>query len=108
MLPFNIVSEFSRTLALAVRLFGNMMSGTMILGILLIVTPLSLFQWWWAHWASWPGWSKPIFFPPLGAKEPARRLMPAPLARDPCGFRDPGLAVILFPSEARYNLSLHL
>jgi F-type H+-transporting ATPase subunit a len=39
MLPFNILSEFSRTLALAVRLFGNMMSGTMILGILLIVTP---------------------------------------------------------------------
>lgn len=39
MLPFNIISEFSRTLALAVRLFGNMMSGTMILAILLIVTP---------------------------------------------------------------------
>src|ERR1700726_45974 len=39
MLPFNIISEFSRTLALAVRLFGNMMSGTMILGILFIVTP---------------------------------------------------------------------
>lgn len=40
MLPFNIISEISRTLALAVRLFGNMMSGTMILGILLTVTPL--------------------------------------------------------------------
>src|ERR1700689_5140407 len=40
MLPFNIVSELSRTLALAVRLFGNMMSGTMILGILLAITPL--------------------------------------------------------------------
>jgi F-type H+-transporting ATPase subunit a len=40
MLPFNIISELSRTLALAVRLFGNMMSGTMILGILLTVTPL--------------------------------------------------------------------
>ena len=39
MLPFNIISELSRTLALAVRLFGNMMSGTMILGILLAVTP---------------------------------------------------------------------
>jgi len=39
MLPFNIMGEFSRTLALAVRLFGNMMSGTMILGILFIVTP---------------------------------------------------------------------
>ena len=39
MLPFNIISEFSRTLALAVRLFGNMMSGVMILGILLTITP---------------------------------------------------------------------
>ncbi|OGB81615.1 MAG: F0F1 ATP synthase subunit A, partial [Burkholderiales bacterium RIFOXYC12_FULL_60_6] len=29
MLPFNIISEVSRTLALAVRLFGNMMSGAM-------------------------------------------------------------------------------
>src|SRR6202161_1400074 len=34
MLPFNIIGEFSRTLALAVRLFGNMMSGAMIIGIL--------------------------------------------------------------------------
>jgi len=39
MLPFNIVSEVSRTLALAVRLFGNMMSGAMIIGILLTITP---------------------------------------------------------------------
>jgi F-type H+-transporting ATPase subunit a len=39
MLPFHIISEFSRTLALAVRLFGNMMSGVMILGILLTITP---------------------------------------------------------------------
>jgi F-type H+-transporting ATPase subunit a len=39
MLPFNIISELSRTLALAVRLFGNMMSGTMILAILLSITP---------------------------------------------------------------------
>ncbi|CAN5322569.1 F0F1 ATP synthase subunit A [soil metagenome] len=39
MLPFNIISEVSRTLALAVRLFGNMMSGSMILAILLTVTP---------------------------------------------------------------------
>ncbi|HEX8873407.1 MAG TPA: F0F1 ATP synthase subunit A [Nitrosospira sp.] len=39
MLPFNIIGEFSRTLALAVRLFGNMMSGTMILAILLLITP---------------------------------------------------------------------
>lgn len=40
MLPFNIISELSRTLALAVRLFGNMMSGTMILGMLLAIVPL--------------------------------------------------------------------
>jgi F-type H+-transporting ATPase subunit a len=40
MLPFNIISEISRTLALALRLFGNMMSGTMILGILLTISPL--------------------------------------------------------------------
>jgi len=39
MLPFNIISEVSRTLALAVRLFGNMMSGTMIIGILVSITP---------------------------------------------------------------------
>jgi F-type H+-transporting ATPase subunit a len=39
MLPFNIISEFSRTLALAVRLFGNMMSGSMIVAILLTITP---------------------------------------------------------------------
>jgi F-type H+-transporting ATPase subunit a len=40
MLPFNIIGELSRTLALAVRLFGNMMSGVMIVGILLTITPL--------------------------------------------------------------------
>lgn len=40
MLPFNIISEVSRTLALAVRLFGNMMSGEMVVSILLIITPL--------------------------------------------------------------------
>ena len=39
MLPFNIISELSRTLALAVRLFGNMMSGAMIISILLTITP---------------------------------------------------------------------
>ncbi len=39
MLPFNIISELSRTLALAVRLFGNMMSGVMIVGILPTITP---------------------------------------------------------------------
>jgi len=40
MLPFNLISEVSRTLALAVRLFGNMMSGAMIIAILLSITPL--------------------------------------------------------------------
>ncbi len=39
MLPFNLISELSRTLALAVRLFGNMMSGAMIVAILLTITP---------------------------------------------------------------------
>lgn len=39
MLPFNVISEISRTLALAVRLFGNMMSGAMIVAILLTITP---------------------------------------------------------------------
>ena len=40
MLPFNIIGEFSRTLALAVRLYGNIMSGTVVAGILLSLTPL--------------------------------------------------------------------
>jgi F-type H+-transporting ATPase subunit a len=40
MLPFNILSELSRTLALAVRLFGNVMSFTKIVAILLSVAPL--------------------------------------------------------------------
>lgn len=40
MLPFHIINEFSRTVALAVRLFGNMMSGVIILAILLSITPL--------------------------------------------------------------------
>jgi len=39
MLPFNIISEASRTLALAIRLYGNVMSGTVIVGILLSVAP---------------------------------------------------------------------
>lgn len=39
MLPFNIISEISRTMALAVRLFGNMMSGAMIVAILLTIMP---------------------------------------------------------------------
>lgn len=39
MLPFNIMGELTRTLALAVRLFGNMMSGSMVIAILLTITP---------------------------------------------------------------------
>jgi F-type H+-transporting ATPase subunit a len=39
MLPFNLISEISRTLALAVRLFGNIMSGGMIVAILLSIAP---------------------------------------------------------------------
>ncbi len=40
MLPFNIIGEISRTLALAVRLFGNVMSGTLIVAILISLIPL--------------------------------------------------------------------
>jgi F-type H+-transporting ATPase subunit a len=40
MLPFNVIGELSRTLALAVRLFGNMMSGAKIAAILLAIAPL--------------------------------------------------------------------
>lgn len=40
MLPFNILGEFSRTLAMAVRLYGNIMSGAVIGTILLGITPL--------------------------------------------------------------------
>jgi len=40
MLPFNIIGEISRTLALSVRLYGNMMSGTVIIAILLTLVPL--------------------------------------------------------------------
>ncbi len=39
MLPFNIIGELSRTIALAVRLYGNVMSGTVIVGILISVAP---------------------------------------------------------------------
>jgi F-type H+-transporting ATPase subunit a len=40
MLPLNIIGELSRTLALAVRLYGNVMSGAVVGAILLIITPL--------------------------------------------------------------------
>lgn len=39
MLPFNLVGEISRTIALAVRLYGNIMSGTVIVAILLTLAP---------------------------------------------------------------------
>ena len=40
MLPFNVIGELSRTLALAVRLFGNVMSGAKTVGILVAIAPL--------------------------------------------------------------------
>ena len=40
MLPFTVLGEITRTLALAVRLFGNMMSNTMLVAILLLIAPL--------------------------------------------------------------------
>ncbi|MGB3614895.1 MAG: F0F1 ATP synthase subunit A [Elainellaceae cyanobacterium] len=40
MLPFNLISDVSRIISLAVRLFGNVMSGTMIVAILLSIVPL--------------------------------------------------------------------
>lgn len=39
MLPFNIIGEFSRGISLAIRLYGNIMSGAVIAGILLGVAP---------------------------------------------------------------------
>jgi len=39
MLPFNIISEFTRGISLAIRLYGNIMSGAVIAAILLGVAP---------------------------------------------------------------------
>ncbi len=39
MLPFNIIGEFSRGISLAIRLYGNVMSGAVIAAILLSVAP---------------------------------------------------------------------
>ena len=39
MLPFNVIGELSRTVALAIRLYGNVMSGTVIVAILIGVVP---------------------------------------------------------------------
>ncbi len=41
MLPLNIIGELARTLALAVRLYGNVMSGAVVGAILLLITPLA-------------------------------------------------------------------
>jgi F-type H+-transporting ATPase subunit a len=40
MLPFNIISEISRTLALAIRLFGNILSGQILVAIIVTIIPL--------------------------------------------------------------------
>src|SRR5690606_30879247 len=40
MLPFTVLGEVSRTIALAMRLFGNVMSSSMIAAVLLAVAPL--------------------------------------------------------------------
>ena len=39
MLPLNIITEFSRTIAMAIRLFGNIMSESLIGAILLLIVP---------------------------------------------------------------------
>ena len=39
MLPFNIMGEITRTIALAIRLYGNVMSGTVVIAILISVAP---------------------------------------------------------------------
>lgn len=40
MFPFNIIGEISRIISLSVRLFGNVMSGSMTVGILISIAPL--------------------------------------------------------------------
>jgi F-type H+-transporting ATPase subunit a len=42
MLPFNILGEITRTVALAVRLYGNVMSGTILAAILISIIPFFL------------------------------------------------------------------
>jgi F-type H+-transporting ATPase subunit a len=39
MLPFNVVGELTRTIALAIRLYGNVMSGTLLAGLLVSIVP---------------------------------------------------------------------
>ncbi len=40
MFPFHVLGELTRTLSLAIRLFGNMASGAMIAGLLLSLVPV--------------------------------------------------------------------
>lgn len=40
LLPFNVLGELSRTIALALRLFGNMLSGHLVVAILLLLAGL--------------------------------------------------------------------
>jgi F-type H+-transporting ATPase subunit a len=40
MLPFNLISEASRTVSLAIRLFGNIMSTSLLVAILISIVPL--------------------------------------------------------------------
>jgi len=40
MLPFNVMGELTRTVALALRLFGNVMSGSMMVATALAIAPL--------------------------------------------------------------------
>ena len=42
MLPFNIISDLSRTLAMAVRLFGNIVSGEILFGVIVALVPFFL------------------------------------------------------------------
>ena len=42
MLPFHVLGEVTRTIALAIRLFGNVMSGSVLVGILLSIAPFFL------------------------------------------------------------------
>jgi F-type H+-transporting ATPase subunit a len=40
MLPFNLLSQITRTFSLAIRLFGNMLSHQIIVAVLLLILPL--------------------------------------------------------------------
>jgi F-type H+-transporting ATPase subunit a len=82
MLPFNLISELSRTLALAVRLFGNMMSGAMIVGILLTITPF-LFPVVMTLLGLLTGMVQAYIFSILAAVYLAAATRPAPSARQP-------------------------